>query len=320
MMMMHSFAEATKFVQEADRVLVLSHLSPDGDAIGSTLAVGRLLRNLGKQVTMVNESTVSERFRFLPDVNQIFLPEQIAEKFHYVIALDCADEERMGTCRQLFAEGAKVLNIDHHATNNGYGSVDLIVPTAAATVEILFDWFESMEVTWDQQLATYVYMGLLTDTGGFRYSNTSPKVLRQAAKLVELGIPAHELADHVLESTTIAQLELLQKALATMQLSPDGKVAWMELTRNDYKEDQDVEGIVNYARNIIGVDVGILFREIDEHTVKVSFRSRAIVDVGQLAKSLGGGGHARAAGCTIHRSLADAKKEVFSNLEASWGV
>ncbi len=318
--MMHRFAEATRFVQEADRILVLSHLSPDGDAIGSTLAVGQLLRSLGKQVTMVNDSMISDRFHFLPDVNHIFLPKQIAEKFHYVIALDCADEERMGSCRQLFVEGARVLNIDHHATNHGYGAVNLIVPTAAATVEILFDWFESMEVAWDQQLATYVYMGLLTDTGGFRYSNTTPKVLRQAAKLVEFGAPAHELADRVLESTTVAQLELLQRALATMQLSPSGKVAWMELTQGDYETDQDVEGIVNYARNIIGVDVGILFREIDSHTVKVSLRSRSIVDVGQLAKSLGGGGHARAAGCTIHRSLADAKKEVFASLEARWGV
>ncbi|SFJ23404.1 DHH family phosphoesterase [Thermoflavimicrobium dichotomicum] len=313
---MHNFSDATRFIQQADRFLVLSHLHPDGDAIGSTLAMGHLLRSLGKEVVMVNESPVPQKFRFLPETREILMPQEVSEKFHHVIALDAADRERMGTCRELFADGVQILNIDHHATNDLYGTINVVMPTAAATVEILFDWIEFMQCKVDLSLASYIYMGLLTDTGGFRYSNTTPKVLRQAARLVELGVKSHEIADIVLETTTIGQLNLLQKALSTLQLAQDGSIAWMVLKRNDIEPDQEVEGIVNYARNIEGVDVGILFREIDEQTVKVSLRSRKKTDVGQLAKSFGGGGHARAAGCTIHASLEEAQKSVLSRLQA----
>ncbi|RAL26336.1 DHH family phosphoesterase [Thermoflavimicrobium daqui] len=311
---MHNFDNATQFIKEADQLLVLSHLHPDGDAIGSTLAAGHLLRSLGKKVTMVNESPIPQKFHFLSGAKDIYLPDNISEKFRYVVALDAADQARMGQCSRLFTRDVQILNIDHHATNDQFGTINIVVPTAAATAEILFDWIEFMNVKWDLPLATSIYMGLLTDTGGFRYSNTTPKVFRQAAQLVELGIESHVIADIVLESTTLDQLRLLKKALSTLQVSANGEVAWMVLKREDVGPDQEMEGIVNYARNIVGVDVGILFREVGDQLVKVSLRSRTKTDVGKLAKSFGGGGHARAAGCTIHTDLSQALQQVLAYL------
>ncbi|MBA4542304.1 MULTISPECIES: bifunctional oligoribonuclease/PAP phosphatase NrnA [Thermoactinomyces] len=312
------FESLQHFISEADQVLIVSHVNPDGDAVSSTLAAGYLLKRWGKQVTMVNESPVPKKFFILEGTKEIVSTDQISGRFRHVIALDCADRERMGNIRQLLAEDAFIINIDHHATNERFGDVNIVVPDAAATVEILFDWVEQAGVSLDQRLASYLYTGLLTDTGGFRYSNTTPKVLRIAAQLVDTGIESHKIADAVLETVTIEQLQLLQKALSSLRRSDDGLVAWMSLSRKDtdafLQSHEDLDGIVNYARNILGVDVGILFRETEDGTVKVSLRSREFVDVGKVAKAFGGGGHARAAGCTFHGSLKEAEEKMLPRL------
>ncbi|SEN44664.1 DHH family phosphoesterase [Lihuaxuella thermophila] len=312
--------QATQFVKNADHLLVVSHLHPDGDAVSSTIATALLLRSLGKEVTMANESPIPKKFAFLPEAEQILQPGQVKQKFRYVVALDCADRERMGKCRDLFAEDVRILNLDHHVTNDLYGTVNVVDPDAAATAEILFEWIQHLQIPWNPPLATLIYTGLLTDTGGFRYSNTSPRVLRQAAQLMEVGIEAHVIADLVLETTSMEQLQLLQTALQTLERSDDGIIAWMSLSLDHLRRcsasSEDLDGIVNYARNIIGVDVGILFRETEEQAVKVSLRSRARVNVGAVAQYFGGGGHARAAGCTLHGNLEEARSQVISRIQA----
>ncbi|MFC7442768.1 DHH family phosphoesterase [Laceyella putida] len=309
-----------QWIKEADQVLVVSHIHPDGDAISSTLAMGMVLKAMGKQVTMVNESPIPKKFAFLPGMEEVKQAHEVTGTFNHVVALDCADRARMGTCCELIAPVAALVNIDHHATNDGYGTMNVIFPQAAATVEILYDWIDQSDVGWDVPLATCIYTGLLTDTGGFRYSNTSPKVLRQAAKLVELGIPSHQIADQVLETVTLEQLKLLQTALGTLKQSEDGLVAWMKLDETDLARlkasHDDLDGIVNYARNILGVDVGVLFRETEPQGVKVSLRSRERVDVGQVAKQFGGGGHSRAAGCTIRGTIEEAEESVLAEIRS----
>lgn len=317
---MSRFDELNAFLESAGHILIVSHLHPDGDAISSTLAMGHLLKQSGKKVTMVNEDPVPRRFSFLPGVEEILPAEQVSGTYQHVIALDCADKERMGSCRLLIAENAEIVNLDHHATNDRFGDVNIIDPEAAATVEMIFDWVEENNFPVHESLAACLYTGLLTDTGGFRYSNTSPKVLRQAAKLVETGIEAHKIADRALETVTMEQLNLLQSALSTLQKSDDGLIAWMFLSKEEMDRVADphasLDGIVNYARNIYGVDVGILYREEDDGTIKVSFRSREKVDVGQVAKSFGGGGHARAAGCSISGTPGEVHRRVLEAVQS----
>ncbi len=312
--------KATQFVNEADHLLVVSHIHPDGDAVSSTIAAALLLRSLGKRVTMVNESCIPKKFAFLTGADEILQPDQVTEKFRYVVALDCADQERIGKCRDLFADDVRILNLDHHVTNDLYGTVNVVDPDAAATVEILYEWIEHLEIPWSRPLATSIYTGLLTDTGGFRYSNTSPRVLRQAAQLMETGIEAHNIADMVLETTSMEQLKLLKTALETLERSDDGQIAWMSLSLDQLRRccasNEDLDGIVNYARNISGVDVGILFRETEERSVKVSLRSRSKVNVGAVAQYFGGGGHSRAAGCSLQCTLEEARSHVIPRIQA----
>ncbi|WP_124727538.1 DHH family phosphoesterase [Staphylospora marina] len=321
--MNQTFDALNRFIERGTRFLVVSHLNPDGDAIGSTLAMGYALRKLGKEVTMVNESPVPDKFLFLPGADEIRLPEEVDGMFDTVIALDCADRARIGTAVNLFAESARVANVDHHVTNDLFGDVNVVVPRAAATAEILFDWIDGGAVDWDDALAGTVYTGLLTDTGGFRYSNATPAVFRKAAKLVETGAHAHRIADLVLETLTMEQIRLIRIALSSLQRSEDGKIAWIRLRREDFEQSgqsrQDVDGIVNYARNIIGVDVGILIRESDAGSVKVSLRSRERVDVGKIAKELGGGGHARAAGFTARGTLDEVEQMILQHVRAELG-
>ncbi|MGZ7444453.1 DHH family phosphoesterase [Paenibacillus sp. TH7-28] len=297
------------FLTEHDDFLVVAHVQPDGDAVSSTLAVGWLLSCLGKKYVMANEGPIPKRMAYLQQAERIrdLSAEPLDRKFDYVICVDCADFKRVGTTKELFAEGAKLLNIDHHPTNDGYGDINLIVPHAAATAEILFDLIQFIGLELNETIATTLYTGLLTDTGGFRYSNTSPKVMATASKLLEYGVDGPGLSELLLEQMTLPQLRLLTRALNGLQLTKDGKISWVVVTDEDLNfagaVHEDMEGIVNYPRNIQGVEVGLLFKVIDEQAVKVSMRSAGKVDVAKVAQSFGGGGHVRAAGARVEGTL-----------------
>lgn len=314
-----------QFLDKADSILITSHIDPDGDALGSMLAMAYICEQWGKRVVCVNESSIPRRFSFLPGIDKIVRPHQVMETFHYVIAVDAADRSRVGeNVERLFHSEALILNIDHHITNDRFGSVNLIDPHASSTAEIIYQWLaHSPNVRWDSRLSTFLYTGILTDTGGFRYANTSANVLRYAAELIEYGAPAHEIADQALETVTFKQTLCMQRALTTIETSANGQIAWLSLSQADLQQiqatDADIEGIVNIPRKIIGVDVGIFFRETSEHTVKVSFRSRQKVDVSKIAQAFGGGGHPRAAGCTIEGTLEDVKRQVLQRVEAELG-
>ncbi|KWX75628.1 DHH family phosphoesterase [Paenibacillus jilunlii] len=307
-----SLQQTRKFLLEHDDYLVVSHIQPDGDAVSSTLAVGWLLSCLGKKYTMLNEGPIPQRMEYLWHAGEIVnLAEgELPRGYSHVICVDCADFQRVGLTQRHFAPDALIVNIDHHPTNNGYGFINLIKPDAAATAEILFDLLKTFEVEWDIDIATALYTGLLTDTGGFRYSNTSPKVMAAVSELLELGVNGPTLAETLLEEMTLGQVKVLNRALSTLQLSPEGDIAWVSVTPQDMLDceaaNEDLEGIVNYPRNIRGVEVGILFKVIHERAVKASFRSAGKVDVAALAQVFGGGGHTRAAGARIDATLEDA--------------
>lgn len=315
-----SLQQTRKFLLEHDDYLVVSHVQPDGDAVSSTLAVGWLLSCLGKKYTMLNEGPIPQRMEYLWHADEIvnLADGELPRTYSNVICVDCADFQRVGLTQRFFAQDALIANIDHHPTNNGYGFVTLIKPDAAATAEILFDLLKTFEVEWDIDIATAIYTGLLTDTGGFRYTNTSPKVMAAVSELLALGVNGPELAETLLEEMTLAQVKVLNRALNTLQLTPQGDVAWVYVTPQDMLEcnaaNEDLEGIVNYPRNIRGVEVGMLFKVIDETAVKVSLRSAGKVDVAALAQVFGGGGHTRAAGARVEGTLEQAIPRVLEEV------
>lgn len=233
-----------------------------------------------------------------------------------------ADFARVGLTRHYFEDDAVILNIDHHPTNDGYGTVNIIKSDAAATAEILFDFLNLFQVTWDQDVATAVYTGLLTDTGGFRYANTSPNVMKTASRLLEHGVNGPYLAQTLLEQVTLPQVRILNQALSSLQMTDDGKIAWVVITPDDMvacgAANEDLEGVVNYPRNIQGVEVGIFFKVINENAVKVSLRSAGKIDVAALAQTFGGGGHVLAAGCRLEGRLDDIVAKVLKQVNSQW--
>ncbi|CAM4252248.1 DHH family phosphoesterase [Saccharibacillus endophyticus] len=314
---------ARQFIEQHDDFLVVAHVQPDGDAVSSTLAVGWLLSRLGKTFTMINEGPIPQRMTYMEGSDQI-LDMSLTERtrtYGNVICVDCADFKRVGLVSEWMEEGANMLNIDHHPTNDEYGTQTLIKADAAATAEILYDLVKLFDLGWDRNVAEMLYTGILTDTGGFRYSSTSPKVMQIASHLLELGVNGPDLADSLLEQLTKPQFDVLTLSLATLQMSENGKVAWVHVTPEHMVQagasNEDLEGIVNYPRNIQGVEVGVLFKVINENAVKASMRSAGKVDVAAIAAEFGGGGHVRAAGCRLEGTLEQVTALVIERIKQS---
>lgn len=310
---------AARFIREHDHFLVIAHVFPDGDAFGSTFAMGFLLQALGKSFLLVNEDKLPEKYYYLSEELGISRTSSVTEIPNQVICLDCADFSRLGSITERLKQTTNILNIDHHPTNDYYGNVQLIRIDAAATAEILYDLVEHMKVPWTQPLATAVYTGILTDTGGFRYANTTPAVLVKASHLLQFGVKANELSYELLEKRSYAHFELLKRSLQTLTMDADKRICWMVVSEHDIVETgatmEDLDGLINYPRNVAGVEVGILFKQIDPNTVKVSLRSIDPINVSDIASSLGGGGHKNAAGVTLHTSLEEAVTKVLAEIK-----
>jgi phosphoesterase RecJ-like protein len=313
--------EAARFILAEDDFLVVSHIQPDGDAAGSTFAVAWILSTLGKRFTLANEGEMPDKYMYMaasqhPILNMDSNPGSLS--FQYVISVDCADFSRMGRVCKLFTEDAAILNIDHHATNDLFGSLNLVQAEAAATVEVLYDLANQLGISFSNELNICIYSGLLTDTGGFRYANTSPKVMQIAADMLQRGVKGHELAEHLLEKLSYPQISLLKQSLNTLTFDPSKRIGWLAVSLADLTasgaSNDDLDGLVNYPRNVEGVEVGLLFKERAGGVVKVSLRSGGKVDVAQIAQSFGGGGHIRASGCTVHGSLSEAIESVVKEV------
>jgi phosphoesterase RecJ-like protein len=312
---------AVQFIRSQDDFVVVSHVNPDGDAISSTCAVGWLLDRLGKSYVLVNEDVVPPKFDYLAYQSKIATADSdvyAQASKGAIISVDCADFSRIGAPSHQFPAGIPMLNIDHHPTNDHFGTASLIQPTAAATCEILFELIQAFGFSLDREIANTLYTGLMTDTGGFRYANTTPGVMQIAADLLAAGAQGAVLSEKLLESMTYSQLDLLRRSLNQLQFSEDRRLAWMVITTEDIQEthavNSDLEGLVNYARNVEGVEVGVLFKQVNEETYKLSMRSAGLVDVAKVAKMHGGGGHHRAAGVTMQGNLADIQARLFATL------
>jgi phosphoesterase RecJ-like protein len=311
---------AKNFIMANDDFLVVSHILPDGDASSSTLAVGLMLHHFNKRFVMINEGSTPGKFNYLWGSDQIVNysvapPNRI---FDYVISVDCADFSRIGKVSTLFADSVSLLNIDHHPTNDFFGGVNLIKADAAATAEILYDLARKLNISWSIDLGNCIYTGLLTDTGGFRYANTTPKVMSIASEMLQYGVNGNELADHLLEQLSFSHIILLKKALSSLSFSHQRSISWISVSLHDIAEaeasNEDLEGLVNYPRNIEGVEVGILFKEVDSFKFKISMRSAGKVDVAEIAKKFGGGGHVRAAGCSLEGTLEQITKQLVEEV------
>ncbi|MBQ6131501.1 MAG: bifunctional oligoribonuclease/PAP phosphatase NrnA [Selenomonadaceae bacterium] len=314
--MLITLTEAAEKIRAANKILITAHVQPDGDAIGSTLALMQMLRSIGKSAQIFIDDTVRKNLHALPHFEEIRRPKD-GEKFDadLMIVLDTSPD-RIGNVKNL--TDAPVLNIDHHVTNkNDLG--DLYVETkAAATCEIIFKLAGELDAPITPEIATCLYTGLATDTGFFQFSNTRAETLAIAAELIRCGVSPHFISEQ-LEKKSLAEVRGLSAALNSLKMFYDDKVAGMILDHDTAKKFDSTEGFIDEIRVIETVDVAFLITEKAPNVCRVSMRSKG-VDVSKVAAKLGGGGHIRAAGCTLKTTLTEAEKilvaaigEAFNN-------
>ena len=299
-------------VRGHDRFLVTTHENPDGDALGSLLAMTLALEQLGKDGVMYLSGVIPfpHEYAFMQlDAVRRTPPEDAAERV--VLALDCANERRLGPDPGLLKRAPLVVDVDHHHDNSRFGDVNLVVPAASSTGEILRDLFEELGVPLTPDIAEALYIALVTDTGRFQYANTTPKALRLAAELVEAGADVHRVFRDVYENVAFAKIKLLARALAKARVVEGGRIIVSDLERSDFAaagaEEPFAEGIIDFLRAVEGTELVALIREPPTQngpTRRVSLRTRAEgIDVSAIARKSGGGGHRQAAGFSSEDSV-----------------
>jgi phosphoesterase RecJ-like protein len=316
----NSLQEIASHIKKANNILITAHILPDGDSIGSLLGLGLAMKRAGFPVTLFSVDGVPDRYSFLEGAEQIISGELPACPFDCVIALDCSDEKRIKPIWEQIKD-SYVINIDHHPTNQMYGSLNYVHPQAAATGEIIFTLLSELGLSLDPAVAAALHVAISTDTGSFKFENTTAATHRVAAQLLEAGAVLRDITPRVFDIRSKVAVCILKRALNVLEFSADGKIAWITLTEEEMSHcgarDEDLDGLVNFARNVEGVEVGVLFREKGD-AVKVGFRAQHI-DVGKLAEKLGGGGHARAAGCSLDMKLDEAKNTVLDAVKKEVG-
>ncbi|MBI5179657.1 MAG: bifunctional oligoribonuclease/PAP phosphatase NrnA [Nitrospinae bacterium] len=313
------FEKAIEFLRTRDNFLLSSHVNPDGDGVGSILGMLGLLQKLGKNYTVITEDKPQEKLSFLQRFDE-FTPYNHEMKgklsFSSAIIIDSPHLERIGTPAQLLAKDAQILNIDHHVSSERFGTVNLIIPSAAASAQVVAGLFDRLKIAIDQDSADALYVGLSVDTGRFRFNNTTAEVFRLAARLVEAGVQPDLIADELYYQTSMANKTGLAKVLESIELHFDGKVATSflghEFLNSPDGKDVDTEGFVNQPMSIEGVLVAVLIRENEKGKTRVSLRSRNDIDVNAIAGQFGGGGHVRASGCRMEGSIQEVKAKLLA--------
>jgi len=293
-----------KKIRQGNRFLLTSHVSPDGDAIGSELGLARLLRKLGKGAVVWNRDATPSVYQPLPGSERIHTgaepPAGFPEVFDGVIVLECPSPDRTGIEEHL--KLLPIANIDHHLGNQHYGTVNWVDSAAPAVGEMVFRLAQTLKIAIDTETASALYLCLVTDTGGFRFSNATPAAFEAAAALVREGAQPEQVSQWLYESQPLAVLRLLAEMLQTLSLHADGRIATARLDAAMFQRAGasagDAEGLIDYPRSIAGVEAVALVRQREEGGFKVSLRSRGEVDVEKIARHHGGGGHRNAAGYT----------------------
>ncbi len=314
-------------------ILVASHANPDGDAVGALLALGLALKAMNKGVCIYNESPIPAVYRFLPSVSAIGQTVPVPAVFDSVVILDCGAIERIGTVVAHIRKSPMIINVDHHVTNTRFGHLHLIDPEACSSAEIVYRLVKELPVKIDCPMATAIYTGILTDTGSFRFSNTNKAAFAICAEMIASGANPYDVAQYVYGHYSLGRIKLLNLALDSLHITPNGKISIMSLTQEMLKitgtQAEDIDGIINYARRIEDVEVAALIHEIggDENQKKsgrayyhVSLRSDGSVDVARIASQFGGGGHANAAGFSMDATLAEIKTIMFELSETTPGL
>ena len=310
------FSEIGQALREHQRFAVMSHVRPDGDALGSQLALALSLKKIGKDVRVWNEDGMLEKYSFIARSELIEKPPGQPEDVDVAVALDTAIQNRLGTALQAIRSAKLWINIDHHPSNPGYGDLVHIDPSAPATAQILYELIRDQNLPFDHDIAENLYVAIATDTGSFQYSHTSVRTFEIAAELVRSGVDVGQISRLTYENYPRRRIELLREVLRTMRFDADERVASFSLDLKTAAQlgviPEDNEGLIDHIRAIRGVIVAVFFEELNDGKVRVSMRSKdEAVDVCEICKKFGGGGHVLAAGARVRGTLREVEERVL---------
>ena len=305
-------------IMGSNNFIITSHYSPDGDNLGSSIGLYYALKSMNKQAIFVLDDNLPANLDFLYKDIKIYKSEEINTEDYILISLDCGDKDRLCCSDTIKSEANITINIDHHTSNDLYADLNYVDDKASSTCEVVYEMLMKIDKNIiDKKIANCLYTGLITDTGNFMYSNTNPSSFEMACELLKKGIDKQDIIQSIYQNNPLNYVKILGESLNTLNVIQD-KIATIELTTQMFKNNNitfnDVDGFVNYARDINGVEVGILLKQKKSNQIKISLRSKSYVNVSEIAKVFGGGGHVRASGCTINDSLENAKKTLIEEV------
>lgn len=301
------FKSVENLINKSENIFIASHINPDGDNIGSILAMGLALNSLGKNVNVLKTDTIPNDFNFLPGIDLIKDFKDDMDSEDLFIVLDSSDENRLGSLKKLLTISKNVINIDHHISNTDFGKINVVDPLACATGEIVYRLLNYMNINIDKDIATNIYTAISTDSGSFKYESVTGDTHRIIAKLLDVGIDHSSINLNLYEKMSIGRFKLINYVLSNLNTYNDGKIAVVkvndEILKNTNTSMEDTESIVSYIRKIDTVEVACILKEFEPQEIKVSLRSKSYVDVSSICKKFDGGGHKRAAGCKIEKNI-----------------
>lgn len=318
------WGEVLRIIKDAHSIVITTHFNPDGDALGSEMALEKYLTQQRKKVWIINNSPVTNNYKFLDPDNKIIIfdPEKhvrIIEHADVFIIVDISDWERLRELGAFIQKSSSTkICIDHHHIENHFADIDVIYKEASSTGELIFEFLNYANHQIDLEIASALYTCILTDTGSFRFSNTTALTHEIAAKLRATGVDSRKIYQEVYENNSPNKIALMAKALDNLEYECDGKLAWFTITQNMFEktgaETWDTEGFPEIPRTIEGVEVSLMFTELEPGKVKVSFRSKGNIVINEVARKFGGGGHNFAAGAVVQQPLENATQSVLEEL------
>ena len=314
------------YIKNNNNFVITSHTNLEGDALGSELAFYRLLKMMGKRATIINEDNYPPRYGFLPDINEIkkFNKKNIRGLAIGCLAvLDCSDLKRCGEVSKINTDNKPVINIDHHISNRDFGDINWIDCNASSCCEMIYKLYKESRLPLDKETAVLLYVGIVTDTGSFRYSNTSSLTHRLAAEFLKHKIDVAQIYKYVYEGIPFSEIRLLSNILGRLKCQFHSKIAWLDIDQNLFKNKKisiDLsEQILNFMRAIKGVQVAVLFKENlgKKNEVRINLRSQGSPDVNKIACFFGGGGHKTASGATVQGKIDEVRRKVLVKIKES---
>ncbi|MDD4725638.1 MAG: bifunctional oligoribonuclease/PAP phosphatase NrnA [Tissierellia bacterium] len=310
-------------ITNVNNIYIASHINPDGDNIGSILAMALGLKKINKNVKILKTDEIPSDYMFLPNIDMIktYDIDEI-DTIELLIVLDCGDVDRLGKYKSIVSKSNTVINMDHHISNSRFGDINLIDEKAAATGELVYDILNKMNLEINKDIATCLYTAISTDTGSFLYDSVTARTHEIAISLIKAGIDKSDINIKLYQSRSIERTKLFISSLSTLKTYYDNKIATVKITqemlKNSNTKMEDTEGIISFIRDIEPVEVACLLKENNKKEIKISLRSKRFVDVSEICSTFNGGGHKRASGCTINENIDDAEKLIVEQIIKMW--